>query len=170
MTPEGHHSSLISIQTRSHGMVLSGSILQPVPHPSKGAPIKSTPFQFGQKDIAGYCVKGLTEVQFSQCKKNIYNVKHFFLLHVCTWTTFLYPNKWHAHPPEEAFRHIMFPIPNPSTQSTVEVQTQKMKCGPLLLWCSWVEQLKQNSSSDLQQILHQLGTATFINILQSLRM
>ena len=91
--------------------------------------------------LQGTVSKALLKFSSASVKK-IYNVKHFFLLHVCTWTTFLYPNKWHAHPPEEAFRHIMFPIPNPSTQSTVEVQTQKMKCGPLLLWCSWVEQLK----------------------------
>ena len=37
--------------------------LQPVPHSLSNSPVKSISFQFGEKDIRGDSVKGLTEVQ-----------------------------------------------------------------------------------------------------------
>jgi len=37
-------------------------ILQPVLCPFNSPPVKSISFQFGEKDIVGYLIKGLTEV------------------------------------------------------------------------------------------------------------
>jgi len=37
--------------------------IQPIPHPLDSPPIKSMSLQFGEKDVVGDCVKGLTEVQ-----------------------------------------------------------------------------------------------------------
>ena len=43
--------------------MVSGSNLQPVPHPSSSLLIKSISFHLRDDDVEGDCVKGLTEIQ-----------------------------------------------------------------------------------------------------------
>jgi len=73
-SPVGHHSSP---SRHSHCPPLYG--LEPVFRSSNSPPIKSISFQSREKDVVGYRVKGLTELQID-------DIRGASLVHWCTDT------------------------------------------------------------------------------------
>lgn len=81
----------MSLKTLSCWSLMDATV-QTLSYPSKNPLTKSTSLQFGEKDVMGDHVKGLTEVQINyicnlsllhQCNHSIKEVKFHFLLFFC---------------------------------------------------------------------------------------
>jgi len=59
--PEGHHLSVTALHLDTEQLTTTLWV-QPVPRQLNSSPIKSISFQFGEKEVVGYCIKGHTEV------------------------------------------------------------------------------------------------------------